>query len=64
VPLLVQRARGDEYVSRLDGALFAAAAGEPVATTWHDGGHFDLGRGLAGEERRAFLVRSLATAAR
>jgi hypothetical protein len=63
-PLLVQLARGDEHISRLDGALFAAAAGEPVTTTWHDGEHFDLGRGSAREERRVFLLRSLAPAAR
>jgi hypothetical protein len=59
-PLLVQLARNDEFISRLDGALFAAAAGEPVDTTWHDGGHFDLGKGPARDERRSFLIRSLA----
>jgi hypothetical protein len=58
-PLLVQLARGDEFISRLDAALYAAAAGEPVATSWHDGSHFDLGKGPARDERWAFLVRSL-----
>jgi pimeloyl-ACP methyl ester carboxylesterase len=59
-PLLVQLARGDEFISRLDGALFAAAAGEPVETSWHDGAHFDLGKGAARDERREFLIRTLA----
>lgn len=60
-PLLVQLARSDAFVSRLDGALFAAAAGEPMVTTWYDGGHFELGQGPARDERRAFLLRTLAT---
>jgi pimeloyl-ACP methyl ester carboxylesterase len=62
VPLLVQLARGDAFISRLDGALFALAAGEPVATSVYDGGHFELGQGPARDERRAFLLRSLADA--
>jgi dienelactone hydrolase len=61
VPLLIQLARNDAFIARLDGALFALAAGEPVTTTWHDGGHFELGKGPARDERRAFLLRTLAS---
>jgi pimeloyl-ACP methyl ester carboxylesterase len=59
-PILLQFARSDEFISRLDAALFALASGARVVTTWHDGGHFDLGAGAAREERREFLVRELA----
>lgn len=48
----------DDFISRLDAALFAAAAGSPE-TRWHDGGHFAMGAGAPREERRAFLLRSL-----
>lgn len=59
-PMLIQLARDDEFVSRLDAALYAAAAGEPVETTWYDGGHFTLGAGPPRADRRAFLLRTLA----
>lgn len=59
VPLLLQYARSDEYVSPLDAALYELAAGPPVEVSWHDGDHFSLGAGPAREERRAFLRRAL-----
>lgn len=63
-PLLLQFARDDEHISRLDAALYEAAAGPPVEVSWYDGGHFTLGAGPAREERRAFLRRTLLRAAR
>ena len=59
-PLLLQFARSDEFISPLDAALFAAAAGGSPETSLFDGGHFALGSGAPREERRTFLVRSLA----
>jgi pimeloyl-ACP methyl ester carboxylesterase len=58
-PLLIQLAKNDEFVSRMDGALFASAAGEPVERSWHDGGHFDLGKGSSRDERKVFLKHFL-----
>lgn len=58
LPLLLQFARGDEHVSRLDAALFEAAAGPPVEVSWYEGSHFSLGEGQARADRREFLRRA------
>jgi pimeloyl-ACP methyl ester carboxylesterase len=58
-PILLQFARRDAYVSRLDAALFEAASFPGSEARDYDAGHFDLGTGAARTDREAWLAALL-----
>jgi len=55
-PVLLQFAGRDAYVSRLDAALFEAAAFPGAESRDYDAGHFELGAGEARLDREAWLA--------
>lgn len=58
-PVLLQFARGDDFISPVDAELFAAATRGRAETKWYDGEHFDLGAGAPRADRAAWLARLL-----
>ena len=58
-PVLLQFARGDDFISPVDAELFAAATRGRGETKWYDGEHFDLGAGAPRDDRAAWLARLL-----
>lgn len=63
-PVLLQFARRDEYISRIDAALFQATAFPGAESREYDVGHFELGAGDARRDREEWLARLLALPAR
>lgn len=59
-PVLLQFARRDPYISRLDAELFLASAFPGGEAREYDTGHFELGSGEARREREEWLARLLA----
>jgi len=59
-PMLLQFARRDAYISRLDAALYAAAAFPGAESREYDAGHFELGTADAARDREEWLARLLA----
>lgn len=58
-PVLLQFALRDEYISRLDAALYKAAAFPGATSLDYDVGHFELGAGAARSDRELWLGRLL-----
>jgi pimeloyl-ACP methyl ester carboxylesterase len=57
--LLLQFAARDAFISRVDAALFRAAAGPRAESRDYDVGHFGLGAGDAARDREAWLATLL-----
>lgn len=58
-PILLQFARGDDFISPVDAQLFLAATRGRAEAKWYDGEHFDLGTGPSRDDRAAWLARRI-----
>ena len=58
-PMLLQFALRDEYISRIDAALYRAAAFPGARSLAYDVGHFELGHGPARRDREEWLAQLL-----